>query len=207
MYNYSLHIYTYNDEITHFTMTSVYTTEQLYFKKIGKKDEMIAQIIFYKGKAKITYGCDNDSNYKYNYIDLQKVVNRASRKKRYFGRLYMCADISCAASCIQEQIENLVCFPNYDPTFVIGDTNSFHINEIYELIHREKEIRTNHNLPKIILIPYKQKVGYFFSHEIVLIVDLESFPEENSIYCFDSSHVLIGPNGIKKKRKFWPIKR
>lgn len=202
MFNYSSHINTFCNEINHHTEIKVYTTEQLYFHKICKKDEMIAQIVFDQGNAKITYGRDNDSNYTYDYIDLQKVVNRASRKEMYFGRVYMCANISCAASCIQEHIENLVCFTSGDHTFVIGDTNSYHINEIFAIILREKDKRANNNLPKIILIPYKQRVGYFFSHEIVLIVDLELFPRKNSIYCFDSSHILIGPNGIKKNGSF-----
>lgn len=164
--------------------------------------KLIAEIGFLNGKPQINYKKKNENNEYYDFIDLQKLANRYSRKKIYLGRKFNSMNISCAASCLNDGLEEYVRFGNYDNTYHIGDDDSKHINEIIFIINNEKMERANNGLPMILLIPYNQDVGCCCFHSVVLVVDLSLFPEKKSIFIFDSAHFLIGKNGINVSGSF-----
>ena len=164
--------------------------------------EIIAEISFLKGKAQIEYKKNIETDENYNFLDLQKLANRSSRKCIYYGRLYKSMNVSCAASCINERLEEYVRFTTSHSTYSIGDNNSTHIRNILDIISDEKSKRCNNGLPKIILIPYNQDVSCCCSHSVVLVVDLQRYPMENSIYVSVSAHILVGKNGINISGSF-----
>ena len=167
-----------------------------------------AKIEIVNSKASITYNNNNENAGGYNWLDVQKLANRCSRKAIYYGRKFLSMDVSCIAALFHKRIEEHVRFPEFNYIHYI-DQLSYHVENIIHIINRERRERSNSDKPSIFLIPYRQHVEFCgcidSAHVVVLVIDL-SLIEQKFIYCFDSSHYLIGPNGVKKPNNFGILK-
>ena len=166
-------------------------------------DQYAARITVENGiLSTVKYGRKQKGAPAFNWIQISALVNLYSREEMPCGRLYLSMDISCIVACRQIGLKNIVRFPYYNNMYYIG-REEYHINDILNIINNERIKRRNHPGPNIIIIPYRQHFQLCSaSHVVALVVDLNINGNSAKCMCFDSSHFIIGENGIKIEGSF-----
>lgn len=128
----------------------------------------------------------------YTIDDAIRIANRESRRETYFNRLYLTQDISTILTCYRNNTLKCVRLPDTDITGQTADVNTLIKNAQVKHLDNMQEI------PSIILISYRNKV-HGNGHATVLTVDLDQYPNRNSIICFDSAYAFCKKFGLLNK--------
>lgn len=129
----------------------------------------------------------------YTVDDAIRIANRESRRKIYFNRLYLTQDISTILTCYRNNTLKYVRLPDMDPD--TGRTPNVRV--LISNIHMQ-HLHNMQEIPGIILISYRDRV-IGNGHATVLAVDLDQYPAQDSIMCFDSSHAFCKKLGFFNK--------